>query len=207
MADLKIYGIAKSRAIRNIWMAEELGVAYDHVKVGWTDGGTKKPEFLAINPNASVPALQDGKFSLFESLAINLYLAKKHGKGLYPASLEDEARTWQWTFWIATEVERHTGAYGMHSWGLPPEKRDPKVAAEALKTLQKPFGVLNDHLGKSPYLLDQKFTVADLNVAGVLFSPYVMKFDFSPWPNVKAWLDRCFARPAAIKTRAIREAA
>ncbi|MCC6472054.1 MAG: glutathione S-transferase family protein [Alphaproteobacteria bacterium] len=206
MADLKIHGIAKSRAIRNIWLAEELGVPYDHVKVGWVDGGTKKPEFLAINPNASVPALEDGKLKLFESLAINLYLAKKHGKGLYPSSLEDEARTWQWTLWVATEVERHIGAYGMHSWGYAPEKRDAKVAAEARKALDKPMAVLDQHLGKQPYLLGQSFTVADLNIAGVFFSPYVMKFDFSPWPNVKAWIDRCFGRKAAQKTMEIRAA-
>jgi len=207
MADLKIHGIAKSRAIRNIWTAEELGVPYEQVKVGWTDGGTKKPEFLAINPNAAVPALQDGKLALFESLAINLYLAKKYGAGkLYPASIEDEAKTWQWALWVATEVERHTGTYGMHTWGYVPEKRDPKVAADALKALEKPMGVLNQHLAKQPYLLGGSFTVADLNVAGVFFSPYVMKFDFSPWPNVKAWIDRCFTRKAAQKTIEIRAA-
>lgn len=206
MADLKIYGIPKSRAIRNIWTAEELGVPYDQVKVTWADGGTKKPDFLAINPNAAVPALQDGKLNLFESLAINLYMAKKNGKGLYPTGLEDEAKTWQWTLWVATEVERHSGTYGSHTWGLPPEKRDAKAAAEALKSLDKPLKVLNDHLAKQPYLLGKDFTVADLNVAGVFFTPYVNKFDFSPWPNVKAWIDRCFARKAAQKTIEIRQA-
>jgi len=208
MSDLKIHGIAKSRAIRNIWTAEELGVPYEHVKVGWTDGGTKKPEFLAINPMAAVPALQDGKTSLFESLAINLYLAKKYGAGkLYPASIEDEGKTWQWTLWAATEVEKHSGAYGMHTWGYAPEKRDPKVAAEALKALDKPFKVLDQQLAKQPYLLGKDFSIADLNVAGILLTPYVNKFDFAPWPNVKAWAERCFTRQAAQKAIAIRAAA
>jgi glutathione S-transferase len=207
MAELKIYGIAKSRAIRNIWMAEELGVAYDHVKVGWTDGGTKKPEFLAINPNATVPAIADGKLRLFESLAINLYLAKKHGKGLYPATLEDEARTWQWTLWAATELEKLMVPFLQHTYAFPPEKRDAKLAADSLAALQKPLKVLDQALAKTPYLLGDKFTVADLNVAGICLAVWTFKMDFSPWPNVKAWLERCFARPAAQKAIAIRAAA
>lgn len=207
MADVKILGIAKSRAIRNIWTAEELGLPYEQVKVSWTDGGTKKPEFLAVNPMGAVPALQDGKTNLFESLAINLYLAKKYGAGkLYPASVEDEGRTWQWTLWVATEVEKHSGAYGMHTWGYAPEKRDAKVAADALAALDKPMKVLDQALAKQPYLLGRDFSVADLNVAGIFFTPYVNKFDFSAWPNVKAWVDRCFTRPAAQKTIGIRAA-
>jgi glutathione S-transferase len=207
MSELKIYGIAKSRAIRNIWMAEELGVPYGHVKVGWTDGGTKKPEFLAINPNATVPAIEDGKLRLFESLAINLYLAKKHGKGLYPATLEDEARTWQWTLWAATELEKLMVPFLQHTYVFPPEKRDARLAADSLAALQKPLKVLDQALAKAPYLLGDKFTVADLNVAGICLAVWTFKMDFSPWPNVKAWLERCFARPAAQKAIAIRAAA
>jgi len=207
MADVKIIGIPKSRAIRNIWTAEELGLPYDQVKVTWTDGGTKKPEFLAINPMGAVPALQDGNTNLFESLAINLYLAKKYGADkLYPSTVEDEGKTWQWTLWVATEVEKHSGAYGMHTWGYAPEKRDAKVAADALAALDKPLKVLDQALAKQPYLLGKDFSIADLNVAGVLFTPYVNKFDFSAWPNVKAWVDRCFARKAAQKTIEIRQA-
>jgi glutathione S-transferase len=188
-------------------MAEELGIPYEHVKVGWADGGTKKPEFVAINPNASVPAIEDGKLKLFESLAINLYLAKKHGKDYYPSTLEDEARAWQWTLWAATEFEKHMVPYGLNSFIYPPEKRDPKVAADALQALQKPLKVLDQALGGSPYLLGDKFTVADLNVAGIALASWMFKMDFSAWPNVKAWLDRCLTRPAAAKARAIREAA
>jgi len=66
--------------------------------------------------------------------------------------------------------------------------------------------VLNEQLAKQPYLLGKDFTIADLNVAGVFLTPYVMKFDFSPWPNVKAWLDRCMARKGAQKTLEIRAA-
>ena len=187
MADVKILGIAKSRAIRNIWTAEELGLPYEQVKVSWTDGGTKKPEFLAVNPMGAVPALQDGKTNLFESLAINLYLAKKYGAGkLYPASVEDEGRTWQWTLWVATEVEKHSGAYGMHTWGYAPEKRDAKVAADALAALDKPMKVLDQALASPPYLLARDFSIAHLNVPAHFFPPSPPRLPLRSGPNEAA---------------------
>ncbi len=78
---LKIYGVARSRAFRTLWMAAELGLPYEHVKVDFADGGTRQPAYLAINPNGHVPAIDDDGFRLWESMAINLYLAKKYGSG------------------------------------------------------------------------------------------------------------------------------
>jgi hypothetical protein len=104
---LKIYGVARSRAFRILWMAKELGLDYEHVKVDFATGETRTPAHLALNPNRHVPVIDDDGFVLWESMAINLYLAKKYAAGtLYPTRLEDEARAWQWSFWGMTEVER-----------------------------------------------------------------------------------------------------
>src|SRR5580700_8085643 len=104
---MKIYGIPRSRAFRTLWMARELGLDYENIPIGTNDGSSRTPEFLKINPNGHIPAIDDDGVVLWESMAINLYLAKKYGAGsLYPARLEDEARTWQWSFWGMTEVER-----------------------------------------------------------------------------------------------------
>ena len=73
---LKIYGVALSRAGRTLWMAEELGLPYEHIKTTFT-GGTRTPEYLKINPNGHIPAIDEDGFTLWESMAINLYLAKK----------------------------------------------------------------------------------------------------------------------------------
>ena len=91
---LEIYGVARSRAFRTLWMAGELGLDYRLITVDFADGGTRRPEFLAINPNGHVPVIDDDGFRLWESMAINLYLAKKYGgdSRLYPQRLEDEAR-------------------------------------------------------------------------------------------------------------------
>ena len=97
---MRIYGIARTRAFRALWMAKELGLDYEHIPVEIGDAGARTPEFLAINPNGRLPAIDDDGFVLSESLAITLYLAKKHSPGrLYPGTLEGEARAWQWSLW------------------------------------------------------------------------------------------------------------
>jgi glutathione S-transferase len=201
---LKIYGIARSRAFRNLWAAGELSIKYEHVQTDFSDTGCRAPAFKAINPNAAVPVIDDDGFKLWESLAINLYLAKKHAdKGLYPKSLQDEAKAWQWTLWTATGIEEPIGIWGYHTLMLPPEKRDLKQAADALQKLAGPLKVLDDHLKGKQYLIGNQFTVADLNLASVMSRATQM--DMSATPNVKAWLQRCLDRPAAqaaLKLRA-----
>jgi len=203
---LTLYGIARSRAFRNMWTAGELGINYEHVKTDFSESGTKNPSFRAINPNASVPVLDDDGFKLWESLAINLYLAKKHAeKGLYPKSLQDEAKVWQWTLWTATNIEAPIGQWGMHTQALPAEKRDPKVAAEGLQKLQGPLKVLDDHLAKQQFLVGNSFTIADLNLASVMIR--ALQMDLKGYPHVHAWLNRCLDRPAALAARKLRDAA
>ena len=82
---LKIYGVARSRAFRTLWMAKELGLDYEHIKVDFATGETRAPEHFALNPNGHVPVIDDDGFILWELMAINLYLAKKYGRdGIYP---------------------------------------------------------------------------------------------------------------------------
>src|SRR5262245_3026815 len=93
MSHLRIYGIARTRAFRAIWIAKELGLDYEHVPLEIGPAGARKPEYLAINPNGRLPAINDDGFILWESLAINLYLAKKHSLGrLYPPTPEGRPR-------------------------------------------------------------------------------------------------------------------
>jgi glutathione S-transferase len=203
MAGLKIYGIARTRAFRALWMAMELGIDYEHDPVEIGDAGAHTPEFLAINPNGRLPVIVDDDFVLFESLAITLYLAKKHSAGrLYPASLEGEARAWQWSLWAVTEVDRGVNIWSLHAVRLPPEERDAGKRAEALKLLIAPFKVLDAAVSAQPYLLGGEFTVADLNVAAVISR--AIEMDLSAVPNLKAWLTRCLERPAAREALALK---
>ena len=93
-------------------------------------------------PNGRLPAVDDDGFVLWESLAITLYLTKKHSTGrLYPATLEGEAKTWQWSLWALNEVDRGVNIWSLHAVRLPPEDRDPEKLAEALKVIAAPFKV------------------------------------------------------------------
>ena len=203
MAPLRIYGIARTRAFRAIWVAKELGLAYEHIPVETGPAGARQPDYLAINPNGRLPAIDDGGFTLWESLAITMYLAKKHaGGGLYPSSLESEARTWQWSLWSVQEVDRAVNIWSLHAVRLPPEDRDAGKRAEALKVMAAPFKVLDGALANQVYLLGSDFTVADLNVAAVISRAIDM--DMPETPRLRDWLRRCLERPAARAALALR---
>jgi glutathione S-transferase len=200
---LKIYGVARSRAARVLWMAKELGLDYEHVKVDFATGETRQPAHLALNPNGHVPVIDDNGFMLWESMAINLYLAKKYGAGkLYPTRLEDEARAWQWSLWGMTEVERPLLSAMMNRAVFPESQRDAAAANAAEKTLAPPLGVLDGILGPTPYLLGAQFTVADLNLASILAWARPAQIDMASFPKVAEWLRICAERPAA---RAVRQ--
>jgi glutathione S-transferase len=200
---LKIYGVARSRAFRTLWMAAELGLDYQHVKLDFADGSTRRPDYLAINPNGHVPAIEDDGFTLWESMAINLYLAKKYGTasgGLYPQRLEDEARAWQWSFWGMTEIERPALTALLNRIG-PEDKRDAAAADAAEQALAAPLQVLDAAVAATPYLLGEDFTVADLNVASILAWARQARVGLAAFPRAEAWLKKCHDRPAAQAAR------
>lgn len=204
MSKLKIYGIAASRAFRCLWMAHELGLDFEHVPIDFATGAHREASYLAVNPNAKIPAIDDDGLVLCESMAINLYLAKKHGQGLWPETLADEARAWQWSFWVMTEIEKSLLTALFHRFIYPEDKRDPAVAEASLEEIQAPLKVLDAALEGRDYLLGGAFSVADLNVAAVLSWARLGQIDLSATPAVDNWLGRCLDRPAAERARPVR---
>ncbi len=199
---LTIYGVYRSRATRNIWLAGELGIPFKHVPVTQpyrphaAPLHSRMPEFLAINPNGHVPSIDDDGLILHELLAINLYLAKKHGGPLAPTNVVEDGQMTMWSIWAITEVE-----------GKALEvMRDPKGATAALDGLKAPFAVLDAALGKSDYLVGGRFTVADINVAECVRYASAASQLFEAAPNVKKWLATCQARPAFKEMWAKRDA-
>ena len=199
---LRIHGSARSRAIRTLWMTFELGIPYEHIDLLPRSPGTRTPEFLALNANARVPAIEDDGFVLTESMAINLYLARKHKSPLYPADPRNEALAWQWSLWETDRLDRQVVNYANATTG-PEAQRNTAVANATWAEIVPALDVLNAALGKGRWLAGTEFSVADLNVAGALYRGLSM--DLGRWPHVKDWLARCWDRPAAKKARAMRE--
>ncbi len=204
---LTLYGIPFSRAFRSLWAANELGLDYAHVPTHFMKE-SKQPDYLAINPNGRVPAMVDGDLVLFESMAINLYLARTYGAPLRVDDPADEARAVQWSFWGITELEGTLLKAMFTALGLFGEEADPARANETLnKGAGRALGVLDRHLEGRDWLVGGDFSVADVNVAGVLNLALSGRLDLSQWGNVKEWLDRCYGRPGAKKTLEMARAA
>lgn len=199
----KLYGSSKSRSARSLWALEELGVKYDHVAMPSTDA--KSPDHLKRNPHGHIPVLEDEGTTVWESMAINLYLAEKYGKNsLWPADLASHADIYKWSFWAMTEVEPHLMAILLNRVLNPADKRDEKAALAAVDALKGPLKALDDSLKGKEYLLGGNFTIADLNVASVLSWAAMMRLDLSATPAAQAWLQRCLGREANQKVRALK---
>jgi glutathione S-transferase len=196
---LTIYGSPRSRTMRTLWMAAELGLDYTHVPLAFDDPTLKQPAFLALNPAGTIPTIVDDGFALSESLAINLYLAKKYGAAgpapLYPATPQGEAEAWRWTLWAQAHLE-------------PWVQRDvlmldlrTAIGRQADATVASALGVLEAALAKRAYLIADHFTVADFNVACVLSPSRAAQLDLRPFADVARWLHTCYSRPAAVAVR------
>jgi glutathione S-transferase len=214
---LTIYGVYRSRASRNIWLANELGVPFKHVPViqayrlpnpNAVDAPlhTRSPAFLKINPNGHIPSIDDDGLRLHESLAINIYLAKKHGGPMAPKDVKEDGLLAMWSLWAATELEPHTIQVLYHRLGRPPAERDPKIANAAVEALRAPFAVLDQELAASGYVMGGRFTAADINVAEVVRYALPAPELFEAAPRVKAWMAACHARPAFKAMMAKRDA-
>jgi glutathione S-transferase len=185
--------------MRTLWAAAELGLTYDHVPVAWNDPVLKQPAFLALNPAGAIPTIDDDGFALGESLAINLYLGKRYGRGgaqpLYPGDTRGEAEVWRWSLWAQGQLE---------PW-VQRDARFESLRVSATDTLEAAaragLAILERALCGRDWLVGAHFTIADLNVAGVLSPSRARGLDLEPHPDTAAWLARCYDRPAARATR------
>ncbi len=201
MSKPRLFGISASRAIRAIWGIEETGIDYEQIAVSY-GADSKAGDYLAVNPNGRIPALIDGDLQLFESMAINLYLAKRYGGALYPADADDEARAWQWSVWAISEIEPLQMQIVVQTLFTPEDKRNPAVIEAAAKSLQRPLKVLDAALQGRDWLVGAAFSVADLNVASVMYLLKAIRMGYAEHANVRRWADACYARPALTRALA-----
>ncbi len=184
---------------------EEAGIAFEPIAVDTRTGDQFKPDYLAINPNAKVPAIDDDGVIVFDSNAILLYLAEKTGKFLPPNTPANRAGLLSWLMFVATGVGPYSGQ-AVHFKHFAPEKIDYANNRYQFEALRH-FGILNDHLGKHRYMVGDTYTIVDMDVWGwARMVPFVLGDDaLTKLPNLKRLLDEISARPAAAKAIALKD--
>lgn len=205
---ITLYGVARSRASRPLWLLHETGAAYTQIPVlqayrhhganaNWSGWTTATPEFLALNPLGQIPALADGDVVLTESLAITLYLSRKFGGPLGPGSDIETAQMEQWALFAATSVEGPAlEIYYPFAEGRDQTPDGQALIAVCAEKLRRPLTRLQGWLADHPYLVGDRFTAADINTAECVRYAQSHPTLLAEFPAVKAWIERCQARPA-----------
>ncbi len=204
---LKLYGQYRSRTFRVCWLLKESSIPYEHVNVtiNVPNATAKEDWYCALNPNARIPTIDDDGFVMWESAAINFYLAEKYKSPLFPTDMAGKGRALQWAYFIANDVESNMVLVFLHRFRLPAEQRNPKLADEAEPKLLAKMKVLEEHLNKSPYFQGAQWGMTDFMVASVMYSLVEMNYDkLAQFPKLKAFLAASAARPAALEAIKLR---
>lgn len=197
---ITLYSFPQSRSLRATWTLEEMGLEYRCQHVALDKGEGQTPAHLARHPDGKVPVLEDGEFTLFESLPICRYLAEQYGDGaLMPASYTARAQVDQWLSFIITELEQPLWHQAKHQFALPQDKRVPAILPTCAWEFQRALKALERRYNGQETLVGDTFTLADLFLTHTLTWASGMKHRL-PEPLI-AYRERHAKRPAM--TRAI----
>jgi GSH-dependent disulfide-bond oxidoreductase len=200
---LKFYYNGSPNPTKVALFLEESGLAYEPVAVDTRKGDQFKSEFLGVNPNGKVPAIDDGGTIVFDSNAILLYLAEKTGKFMAPAASRGELLSW--LMFVATGVGPFSGQ-AVHFKHFSPEKI-PYAHNRYQYEAERHYGIINERLAKNRYMVANTYTIVDMDVWGwARMIPFVLGEEaWAKFPNVKRLVDEISARPAAAKAVALKD--
>lgn len=193
---MKVYFAPSSRAVRTVWLLEEMGRPYELVRFKLGQKEMRAPEYTRINPNGRVPTLVDGDTTISESTAIAQYLGAKYAPGLTPGPDAANFATYlQWLHYAEGMIMPPINNYVVETILLPPERRNRELAARALKLLNRVLGAAEAHMEGREFIAGE-FTVADTITGHAVIMSRRLGADFSQCPNLNAYADRLEARPA-----------
>lgn len=200
---MKLYHSQFTRSGRARWMLEEVGAPYELELISLAKGEHRTPEYLAVHPHGSVPALVDGDLKLIESSAIVMHLADKFPeKKLAPAlGTSDRANYYRWMVYVPATIDPVLEAITMHTRMLPEPKRVAAIADEAKRKLVSIVRVLEEAVGGREYLIGDGFTAADVIVGSALGWMGFLGM-LEDYPVLAAYSKGLMARPAFARAHA-----
>ena len=197
---IQIYGSPRTSAGRCYLMLEEIGQTYETLPLDMFEKKEhKSADYLKLNPNGKVPCLKDGDFVIWESLAINSYLAEKYKPELLGANAQEKGLVQQWGVWGLGELQPPMVDIIIQMMFTPEPKRDMNVVKRAQDKLPGLLAILEKALDHKTYLVGDKFTLADLNVGSMVNITKTIKMPLDSYPNISAWMKRMSERPAFKK--------
>lgn len=195
---ITVWGRKNSSNVKKVlWCLTELGLTYQQKDAGGPFGGLDTPEYLAMNPNKTIPTYQDGEFILWESNAILSYLADKYDDGtLLPHNAEFRARAAQWMYWSDGSLFPYIKAMMGLLVRTPAEQRDPARVEELKQALNRLIAMLNDDLAQRDYIAGDTFSIADIALVPLLYPWREVCHDRPDFPHIEHWFARIETRPA-----------
>jgi GSH-dependent disulfide-bond oxidoreductase len=184
---------------------EESGLPFELVPVDTRKGEQFKPEFLKVNPNGKVPAIDDDGTFVFDSNAILLYLGEKTGKFMPPNTPQNRAQLLSWLLFIASGLGPYSGQ-AVHFKTVAAQESE-YAQNRYLYEAHRHYKILDDHLAKSRYMVGDTYTIVDMAFWGwARLGPFVLGEEgFAKYKNVKRLVDEISARPAAAKAIALKD--
>ena len=202
---LKFYFSGAPNPTKVALFLEEAGLPYEPIPVDARRGDQHKPEFLAVNPNAKVPAIVDGDVTVFDSNAILLYLADKTGKFLPPKGDKLRGELLSWLMFVASGIGPYSGQL-VHFRTYAPEKNEYAINRYAFEA-QRHFGIVDARLAKHKYMVGDTYTIADMDLWGWarLIPNFSGEAAWAKFPNLKRLVEEISARPAAQRAVALKD--
>jgi glutathione S-transferase len=193
---MRLYGFGESgNAFKVAFALSHLGLDWDLEQVDFFRGGTRTPEFLALNPMGEVPVLVDGDTVLSQSGVILDYLSSKSGR-LGGRSAVERREILRWLFWDNHKFTANIATFRFQSSFLPEAKRPPQAVFDFLAgRIRAAVRVLDTHLARRDWIVGDGPTVADISCCGYLFYPEPLGLARADHPAIDSWLDRLAALP------------
>lgn len=200
---LRIWGRANSSNVMKVlWLCEELGLAFERIDAGGAFGVTREPEYLAKNPNALVPTIEepDG-FVLWESNAILRYLARSRApeNPIYPADLKRAADCDRWLDWQVSALGRPMTTIFFTHIRIPEADRDWPAEKRARAEAEILWGMVERHLAGRRFLTGEHLTIADIALGIYAHRWFALPIERAEMPALRGWYDRLLARPGFAK--------